>query len=135
MPTLAQVRSISASTIKRPMKLIDPHAGLMECAVCGSRHCASIKPRWGGQPLPRLLAVLIGRLPYKATLSRLFWGFATPRFMGPSPNGGLIAGSAVPPQAEWLQGCIDTASLRAASFYCLGSSYNCAWPFMGIAPM
>lgn len=49
MPILAQEQSIPASTMKRPMKLIDPHTGLMECAVCGSQHYASIKPRSGGR--------------------------------------------------------------------------------------
>jgi hypothetical protein len=37
MPILAQEQSISASTMKRPMKLVDPHTGLMECAACGQR--------------------------------------------------------------------------------------------------
>jgi hypothetical protein len=49
MPSLAQEQSLSASTMKRPMKLIDPHTGLMECALCGSRRCANIKPHSGGR--------------------------------------------------------------------------------------
>jgi hypothetical protein len=49
MPILAQEQSISASTMKRPMKLIDPNTGLMECGVCGSRHFANIKPHSGGR--------------------------------------------------------------------------------------
>jgi hypothetical protein len=49
MPILAQEQSIPASTMKRPMKLIDPNTGLMECAVCGSRHFANIKPHSGGR--------------------------------------------------------------------------------------
>jgi hypothetical protein len=40
---LAQKPSIPSSTIKKPMKLIDSHTGLMECIVCGSRHFASIQ--------------------------------------------------------------------------------------------
>jgi len=28
---------------KKVMKLIDPSIGLMECCVCGRRHCASLK--------------------------------------------------------------------------------------------
>ena len=49
MPSLAQEQSTSASTMKRPMKLIDPHTGLMECAVCGSTHWANITPQSGGR--------------------------------------------------------------------------------------
>jgi hypothetical protein len=49
MPSLVRERSISASTLKRPMKLINAHTGLMECTVCGSRHCANIKPQSGGR--------------------------------------------------------------------------------------
>ncbi len=41
--------SISASTMTRHMKLIDPNTGLMECAVRGSRHFANIKPHSGGR--------------------------------------------------------------------------------------
>jgi hypothetical protein len=26
------------------MKLLNPYTGLMECRVCGARHCASIAP-------------------------------------------------------------------------------------------
>ncbi len=29
--------------MRGPMKLIDPHYGLMECRVCGWRHGASVK--------------------------------------------------------------------------------------------
>lgn len=29
---------------KKVMKLLNPHTGLMECRVCGARHCANIKP-------------------------------------------------------------------------------------------
>jgi hypothetical protein len=49
MPSLVQEPSISSSTMKRPMKLIDPSTGLMECAVCGSTHWANIKPQSGGR--------------------------------------------------------------------------------------
>jgi hypothetical protein len=49
MPSLVQEQSIRPSTMKKPMKLIDPSTGLMECAVCGWQHCASIKPRSQGR--------------------------------------------------------------------------------------
>jgi hypothetical protein len=49
MPSLIQEPSISSSTMKRPMKLIDPSTGLMKCAVCGSTHWANIKPQSGGR--------------------------------------------------------------------------------------
>jgi hypothetical protein len=49
MPNLVQEQSIRPSTMKKPMKLIDPPSGLMECAVCGSRHSANIKPQSGGR--------------------------------------------------------------------------------------
>jgi hypothetical protein len=42
-PSRAQKPSTPSSTIKKPMKLIDSHSGLMECIVCGSRHFASIQ--------------------------------------------------------------------------------------------
>ncbi len=29
--------------MKGPMKLIDESSGLMECCLCGSRHCASLQ--------------------------------------------------------------------------------------------
>jgi hypothetical protein len=69
MPTLAQKPSISPSTVKRPMKLIDPSTGLMECAECGPTHWASINPQ-SGEVLSRRLAMLIGSLSDKATLSK-----------------------------------------------------------------
>jgi len=34
---------------KKVMKLLDPKTGLMECRVCGARHCANIKPDSGGR--------------------------------------------------------------------------------------
>jgi lambda repressor-like predicted transcriptional regulator len=34
---------------KTIMKLIDLSRGLMECRVCGSRHCANVKPDSGGK--------------------------------------------------------------------------------------
>jgi hypothetical protein len=49
MPSLVQEQSIRPSTMKKPMKLIDPSTGLMECAVRGSRHVANIKPQSGGR--------------------------------------------------------------------------------------
>jgi hypothetical protein len=49
MPSLVREPSITLSTMKRPMKLIDPSISLMECTVCGSRHIAMIKPRSGGR--------------------------------------------------------------------------------------
>jgi hypothetical protein len=33
----------------RPMKLIDPSTGLMECEFCGSIHLASIRPQSNGR--------------------------------------------------------------------------------------
>jgi hypothetical protein len=30
------------------MRLIDPNTGLMECRVCGARHCANIRPMSNG---------------------------------------------------------------------------------------
>lgn len=32
----------------KPMKLIDPRTGQMQCKVCGSEHYASIMPGSGG---------------------------------------------------------------------------------------
>jgi hypothetical protein len=33
----------------KPMKLIDPMTGHMQCKVCGSEHYASIRPRSNGR--------------------------------------------------------------------------------------
>jgi hypothetical protein len=44
------------------MKLIDALTGLMESAVCGSRHFAIIKPQSGGQFYRSRLAVLTSGL-------------------------------------------------------------------------
>jgi hypothetical protein len=38
---------ISSSTQKRPMKLLDPQTGLMECSVCGARHWGMLKSGGG----------------------------------------------------------------------------------------
>jgi hypothetical protein len=43
MPSLVSEPTISASTFKKPMKLIDPYTGKMECRVCGSEHWANLK--------------------------------------------------------------------------------------------
>jgi len=49
LPSLVlQPSSISPSVMKKPMKLVDPYTGKMECQVCGSEHYASIKPRSNG---------------------------------------------------------------------------------------
>jgi hypothetical protein len=34
---------------KKIMKLLDPETGLMECSICGSRHCALIRPNSNGK--------------------------------------------------------------------------------------
>jgi hypothetical protein len=47
MPILAQEPSIPSSTMKRPMQVVDASTGLMECAVCGSRHLGNVKPQSG----------------------------------------------------------------------------------------
>jgi hypothetical protein len=43
------VKNPTKSTPHGTMKLIDPHAGMMECRVCGARHAASGKPQSGGR--------------------------------------------------------------------------------------
>ena len=44
MPSHASDTPVSKSTLRKPMKLIDPYSGKMQCRVCGSRHFASVKP-------------------------------------------------------------------------------------------
>ena len=34
---------------KRVMRLLDRDTGLMECRICGARHCASVKPMSNGR--------------------------------------------------------------------------------------
>lgn len=45
MPTHDSVRNprLQSGRIKGPCKLIDARSGLMECRVCGSRHCANLQ--------------------------------------------------------------------------------------------
>jgi hypothetical protein len=47
MPSPVLDRPVSKSTLNKPMKLIDPNTGKMECCVCGSIHWANLK-RGGG---------------------------------------------------------------------------------------
>jgi hypothetical protein len=49
MPSLVQEPSVRSSAMKQTMKSIDPDTGEMQCAVCGSRHFANIKPHSGGR--------------------------------------------------------------------------------------
>jgi hypothetical protein len=49
VPNLSTAPPLSPALLRRPMKLISPYSGEMECQVCGSQHFASIKPRSGGR--------------------------------------------------------------------------------------
>ena len=43
MPSHAIDAPVSKSTLRKPMKLIEPHTGKMECRFCGSVHWANLK--------------------------------------------------------------------------------------------
>jgi hypothetical protein len=41
--TVMSKPTFSARTMQRPMRLIDPSTGLMQCRVCGSVHVSNLK--------------------------------------------------------------------------------------------
>jgi hypothetical protein len=43
MPSQTLDTRFSQSTLRKPMQLVDPHTGMMQCRVCGSVHCANTK--------------------------------------------------------------------------------------------